>query len=190
MDIHSGGSVWANVQNKHSAPGMCTHSPASLLKLYRATDDQKYLRLMGQIARFIPQVTSYPERPMYTMSGRALSPGESCERVNLSDWEGLKGVGDSIYSDSAWPEVALMLTCGEVPGVYVRPSCGVVCCADHVDARLENGVLFITNPTAFDAVVKVMIEDETEVKAPLGLYWQEKMQKVTVSAGTTVRMEV
>ncbi len=190
MDIHSGGSVWANVQNKHSAPGMCTHSPASLLKLYRATGDEKYLRLMGQIARFIPQVTSYPERPMYTISGRALSPGESCERVNLSDWEGLKGVGDSIYGDSSWPEVALMLTCGEVPGVYVRPACGAVCAADHVDARLENGVLFITNPTAFDAVVKVMTEDETEVKAPLGLYWQEKLQKIAVPAGETVQLKV
>ncbi|MBQ9082329.1 MAG: hypothetical protein IJY28_02385 [Clostridia bacterium] len=190
MDIHSGGSVWANVQNKHSAPGICTHSPASLLKLYRATGDEKYLRLMGQIARFIPQVTSYPERPMYSTSGRALSPGESCERVNLSDWEGLKGVGDSIYSDSAWPEVALMLTCGEVPGVYVRPACGAVCAADHVDARLENGVLSITNPTAFDAVVKVMIEDEDAAAKPLGLYWQEKMTKIAVDAGKTVELPV
>jgi hypothetical protein len=190
MDIHSGGSVWANVQNKHSAPGLCTHSPASLLKLYRATGDEKYLRLMMQIARFIPQVTSYPERPMYTMSGRALSPGESCERVNLSDWEGLKGVGDSIYSDSAWPEVALMLTCGEVPGVYVRPACGVVCCADHMDAALEGDSLCITNPTAFDAVVKVMVDHEDTVHHPLGLYWQKKMQNVTVPAGETVKMLV
>ncbi len=190
MDIHSGGSVWANVQNKHSAPGICTHSPASLLKLYRATGDEKYLRLMGQIARFIPQVTSYPERPMYTTSGRALSPGESCERVNLSDWEGHNGVGDSIYSDSAWPEVSLMLICGEVPGVYVRPSCGVVCAADHVDARLADGVLYITNPTAFDAEVKVMVEEEDAVQQPLGLYWQEKLTKVAVAAGETVKLSV
>lgn len=189
MDVRTGGSVWANVQNKHSAPGMCTLSPVSLLKLYRFTGEEAYLRLMGQIARFTPQVTSYPERPVYAMSGRALNPGESCERVNMSDWEGLKNVGDAIYSDSAWPEVALMLTCAEVPGVYADPVKGVVCAADHVEARLEKGVLQITNPTAFDAVVKVMVESGDAVKEPMGMYWQAKMKRVAVRAGETVMVD-
>lgn len=186
MKIHTGGSVWANVQNKHSAPGLCTLSPAAFLKLYRWTGDERYLRLMSQIARFIPQTASYPARPMYTIGGRALSPGEICERVNMSDWEGNENVGDSIYSDSAWPEISLMMTWAEIPGVYAYPAENVVCASDHVGAWLENGVLFIRNDTQFDACVKVMIDDSVSVKESLGMFWQGKMKKVNIPAGQTV----
>lgn len=34
------GTAYANTQNKHSAPGICTHSGASLFKLFRATGDR------------------------------------------------------------------------------------------------------------------------------------------------------
>ena len=188
MGILSAGSVWANAQNKHSAPGLCTASPVALFKLYRATGNEKYLELMRRIARFMPQVASYPERPMMTVMDTALKPAEMCERVNLSDWEGTHNVGDAIGGNSVWPEVALMLTWLEVPGVYAAPERGLVCASDHVEARLEEGTLVIHNPTAFPAKVKVMIESEEDMKRPLGLWWQDAFTRVGVPAGETARV--
>ena len=185
MNVRSAGSVWANVQNKHSAPGMCTASPASLLKIYRATGDKRYLEFMRTVAHFSPQMASYPERPIYSVSGDALRPGEICERVNLSDWEGNKNVGDSIFGASAWPEAALLLTAFEIPGVYAVPSRGVVCASDHVNAWMDGDFLYIQNPTRFDAEVKVMTDTEETLSRPLGLYWQEKMERVCVKSGET-----
>ena len=186
MDIRSAGSVWASVQNKHSAPGMCTAGGGVLLKLYRATGDVLYLELMARIAHFMPQVTSYPERPMYTLAGTPLKPGKMCERVNLSDWEGKHNVGDAIGGDSVWPAAALMLTWLETPGVYADPDTGLVCVADHVNAWWEDGALWIGNPTAFPATVKVMIETETERSRPLGGDWQDRMIRVDVAPGQRV----
>ena len=187
MNVRSAGSVWANVQNKHSAPGMCTGSPAALLKIYRATGDVRYLELMRTIAHFSPQVASYPERPVYMTAGSALSPGEICERVNLSDWEGNSNVGDAIFGASSWPEAALLLTALEIPGVYAVPSRGVVCVSDHVNAWMDGDFLFIQNPTEFDARVKVMTDTEETISYPLGLNWQERFESVPVKSGETVK---
>ena len=156
MGVHATGSVWASVQNKHSAPGLCTLSPLALFKLFRYTGDERFLKLMRDIARFIPQVASYPERPMPTDKGRTLSPSEICERVNLSDWEGRSDIGDHIYGASTWPEIAMMLTWLDIPGIYVDPAEGIVCVSDHVTAWLEGNELVIENPTDFDAEVKVL----------------------------------
>ncbi len=188
--VHAAGSVWANVQNKHSAPGLCTLSPASFLKLYRATGHENYLRIMREIAHFLTQVASTPENPMYTFNGEKLRPGEMCERVNTSDWEGTNHVGDFIFGSSSWPEASTMLTWTEIPGVYVNPDRGVVCVSDHVSAWLNGNELVIENPTMYPARVKVMIESDEMLSEPLGLYWQEKMTIATVEAGgrTTVSL--
>lgn len=187
--VKAAGSVWANVQNKHSAPGMCTLSPVSYLKLYRATGNENYLRIMQEIAHFMPQTASTPENPMYTTKGEKMLPGEICERVNTSDWEGTHNVGDSIFGSASWPEVSLMLTWTEVPGVYVIPERGVVCVSDHVNAWLDGDTLTIDNPTIYPARVKVMVENEKDLSAPLGLYWQEKFTIVNVPAGGTTSID-
>jgi len=179
--VHAAGSVWANVQNKHSAPGMCTLSPISYLKLYRATGNEDYLRIMREIAHFMPQVASTPENPIYTVKGEKMLPGEMCERVNMSDWEGTNNVGDSIFGSSAWPEASMMLTWTEVPGVYAVAEKGVVCVCDHVNAWLNGDELIIENPTIYPARIKVMAESTDELAKPLGLYWQEKMTFVNVA---------
>lgn len=188
MGVRTAGSVWANVQNKHSAPGLCTVSPASLMKLFRATGDERYLELMRSIAHFMPQCASYPGRPIITMGNTPLKPGEMCERVNMSDWEGTNNVGDSIFGASSWPEVSLMLTWLEIPGVYVVPSKGIVCVSDHVSASLEEGALVIRNTTRFPARVKVMAETEEDMKRPLGLWWQDAFTVIGVPAGESVRV--
>ncbi|MGN1421589.1 MAG: hypothetical protein ACI4XC_08755 [Eubacterium sp.] len=59
------GAVWASVQNKHAAPGICTMSGESLLHLYRATGDKAYLELLKDISHNITQYVSTPENPMY-----------------------------------------------------------------------------------------------------------------------------
>ncbi len=59
------GAVWANLQNKHAAPGICTMSGESLLHLYRATGDIAYLELLKDISHNITQFVSTPENPVY-----------------------------------------------------------------------------------------------------------------------------
>ncbi len=182
LGVNSCGSVWANVQNKHSAPGLCTLSPAALFKLYRATGCEGYLTLMYHISNFMPQVASTPERPVLMVGDIPLQPAEMCERVNLSDWEGRENIGDSIFGTSSWPEISLTLTWLEIPGVYVDAEKNTVCVSDHVDAWLEDGMLKIKNNTIYDAEVKVMFEKDTSEK--LGLCWQDKFTRIKVSAGT------
>lgn len=63
--IATTGAVWANVQNKHAAPGICTLSGASLFRLFRATGDIRYLELCRDIGHNITQFISTPENPMY-----------------------------------------------------------------------------------------------------------------------------
>ena len=188
MGILATGSVWASVQNKHSAPGLCTISPIAYLKLYRYTADVNFLMIMRDIAHFIPQVASYPERPMLTNSGKPLPPSEICERVNLSDWEGRSEIGGNIGGSSVWPEITMMLTWLDIPGVYAVPSRGIVCASDHVNAWLDGGELFIQNTTDFDACVKVLIEDDEKMKRKLGAYWQDMFKRVSVPSGSTVHI--
>lgn len=63
--IATSGAVWASVQNKHAAPGICTLSGASLFRLYRATGDIKYLDLCRDISHNITQFLSTKDNPMY-----------------------------------------------------------------------------------------------------------------------------
>jgi len=188
--VFAAGSVWANVQNKHSAPGLCTLSPASFLKLYRATGNENYLRIMQEIAHFPLQVASTGEMPLFTVKGVRMPNAAMCERVNMSDWEGTHNVGDSIFGSSSWPETAAMLTWTEIPGVYAMPARGVVCASDHVNAWLDENLLLIENPTPYPARVKVMIEHEEEHFFPLGLYWQERMRIVRIPAGARTRIQL
>jgi len=88
------GVVWANTQNKHGAPGICTHSGASFLRLYRATGNPFYLDVLRDITRAIPQYLSTIENPI-----PSLQPGWICERVSTSDW--LEGIGE-LFSGSTW----------------------------------------------------------------------------------------
>lgn len=190
MGIHAAGSVWANVQNKHSAPGLCTLSAAMLMKLYRATGDTAYMDLMQQIAHYSPQSASHPERPMTTMSGTALRPGEMCERVNLSDWEGTEGVGDSIFGASSWPEVAMMLTWLEVPGIYIDIDSNRIWTSDHVNAYIAGNKLRIENPTVYPARVKLLAETAEHRARTLGLWWQDMLKTVSVAPGDTAEIDI
>ncbi len=188
LHAHTRGTVFANAQNKHSAPGICTHSGNSMLKLYRFTGDEKYLVWMSRISHALSQFVSLPDRPIYTLAGKNLPSGYFNERVQTSDWEGKETIGEFLYG-SNWPEVTMLLTYTEIPGIYVNTGTGVLWCADHVKAELldvrENGVLLkVSNPTAYDARVQILAEKECAAK--LGHNYYQDMTEIKIHAGEEV----
>lgn len=113
--INTVGSVFANAQNKHSAPGLCTASGDAIYKLYKYTGNKAYLELLRNIVSFLPQCVSTEERPIYSWDQppKKLLPGCICERVNTSDWEGPEYVG-GVFDVSCWCETAVLLTFTEL----------------------------------------------------------------------------
>lgn len=111
LKINTVGSVFANVQNKHSAPGLCTASGDAIYKLYKFTGNKAYLELLRDIVSFLPQCISTEERPIFSWDAppRKLLPGCICERVNTSDWEGPEYIG-GVFDVSCWCETAVLLT--------------------------------------------------------------------------------
>lgn len=115
LKINTVGSVFANAQNKHSAPGLCTASGDAIYKLYKFTGNKAYLELLRDIVSFLPQCVSTEERPIFSWDepARKLLPGCICERVNTSDWEGPEYVG-GVFDVSCWCETAVLLTFTEL----------------------------------------------------------------------------
>lgn len=164
--IRSTGTVYANTQNKHAAPGLCTASGLVLLKLFRATGDPFAAELLGDIARGLPQYLPTPQRPL----GDA-KPGHMCERVNLTDWEGKERIGET-WRQSTWAETALMLTAAEIPGLYLRPDDGTLIVFDQIDAEVvasEPAALTVRihNPGTVPASVRIFVESHSQALEPL-----------------------
>ena len=196
IGAHTRGTVFANAQNKHSAPGICTLSGNSLLKLYRFTGDRKYLEWMSRISHALSQFVSLPDRPVDTLADKPHPAGFFNERVQMSDWEGKHTVGGFLYG-SNWPETTMLLTYVEIPGIYVDLDRDVVQCSDHVkvevERRPESGtegkvVLRIANPTGYDAEVTVLADHSRSEK--LGHGYFGRMKKVSVRAGEEVTAEI
>lgn len=184
MEMRTAGTVIANVQNKHSAPGICTLSALSLLKLYRATGERKWLELAVEISHALPQYVSTAERPIIAEDGRPLPPGWVNERVNMSDWEvPQRGLGE-VYCGPCWSMASVLLTALEMPGVYIDPNRGIVAAADHVEACIDGGVARLSNPTPFHAKVKVMVDQDRS--RPLGELWWRSATVVELPAGGSV----
>ena len=165
IKAHTRGTVWANTQNKHAAPGICTHSGVSLLKLYRATGDKFYLDLLQDIAHAIPQYLSTTHHQVSNLENGWMS-----ERVSLSDW--LEGIGQ-VFKGSTWAETSLMLTAIEVPGIYINTDEGEVTVIDHINAKVVKQTtkrldVEVHNPTKDNVIVKLLAENKTQRKAPLG----------------------
>lgn len=189
LDMRTTGSVWANAQNKHSAPGICTHSGVSLFRLFRATGDRRYLELFRDLAHGVPQYLSRADRPVFGML-----PGWMCERVNTSDWEAPYMPPGEGFHGGCWCEVSCMLTWAEAPGLYVQPDTGLVTAIDHVDvvsSLREGGKLIVElrNPTKFEARLKVFVESSSEISKPLPLDFMAGSSTTTIRPGETVRLE-
>lgn len=115
LNINTVGSVFANVQNKHSAPGLCTASGDAIYKLYKYTGSKDYLTLLRDILFFIPQCVSTEERPIFSWDDepKKLLPGWICERVNTSDWEGPRRIG-GVFHSSCWCATSVLLSFSEL----------------------------------------------------------------------------
>ena len=129
LDMKTVGSVFANAQNKHSAPGICTLSGDSLYKVYQWTKDPLYLELGKDIALTVSQYMSTDERPIYSwdvpkdasllqddaikVPREKLPQGFICERVNMSDWEGERCIG-GVFNGSCWAETSNLLVLAEM----------------------------------------------------------------------------
>lgn len=200
LGAHTIGTVFANAQNKHSAPGICTLSAETLWQLYRATKDEKYVKWAVRISHALPQFVSRPDRPVMTLEGRNLPSGYMNERVQMSDWEGPETVGGFLYG-SNWPETTMALTYAEVPGVYADLEAGKVYAFDHVEASLagEEDVkghgfpdacrLRLYNPTPYEAYVRVYAEKDTSRALPV---WRagKLMQTVHLAGGETKILKI
>lgn len=192
LDIRTTGSVIANVQNKHSAPGICTLSGDSLLKLYRATGNEIYMELIREIAGNMAQYLSLEDRPVKGWDGNNMPIGYMSERVNMSDWEGKSNVGE-VIPYSCWCEVALMLSYAELPGIYVNKKNGHMVVIDQVDCSLKDGgdqelILTISNKTTYPAYIKLLAETEEEAKRPLGPCASNTWKRIAVQAGETLEL--
>ena len=157
LQIKPIGAVFANPQNGTGTPAICTHSGLGLLKLYRSTGNILYLNLLQDIAHNIPQYLSHPDKMI-----NPKHEGWMCERVVTADW--LQDIGEIAYL-STWPEVAMMLTYAEIPGLYLDTSKGLLAIFDNVEARIVNNSekniqIEISNPTHQHAKIKVLLDNE------------------------------
>lgn len=150
LNMETTGAVFANTQNKHGSPGICTHSGIALLKLYQATNDERYAVLLSQISRCIPNYMSHYDRPVAGMP-----PGWINERISTTDW--FEGIGE-INPGSTWAETAMLLSAVELPSVYLDLSNNNVFIFDHLNAEIkENGSLLIENPTQYPSKIKIWV---------------------------------
>jgi hypothetical protein len=178
-NIHSLGGVFANTQNTHGSPGICTHSGLALLKLFRATGDIFYADLLSDIVHAIPQCISHPERPL--PGGQ---PGWINERINTTDWN--EGIGEMMLG-STWAETAMMLTYTQIPGIYVCAGKSEVFCFDNIEAtiigdtRKELTVRF-TNPTSFDAIFRIWEESISEKRGKLNPNYLFSCREISIQA--------
>lgn len=161
---HTTGVVWANTQNKHGAPGICTHSGVALLRLYRATGNEYFLHLLQLIAQAIPQCMATKENPIPGLQTSWIS-----ERVSTTDW--LEGIGE-IFPGSTWSETAMMLTATELPEIYVDADKQRVACFDQVKATLlktskKNILLEMFNPTIYPCTVTILVDTKSTVQLPM-----------------------
>ncbi len=177
LDMKTTGAVWASTQNKHAAPGICTLSGDCLFKLYRFTGNDLYLNLIGDIAHNIMQYISRTDRPIASQH-----PGWVNERVNMSDWEGKDKVGE-IFKGNTWAEVSAMLTVAEIPGIYVDLTKNKLFVFDHVKVTLKGNRLYITNPTKFDAEVRIFVDKNPSKPYPQGFI--STCPRVLIRAGET-----
>ena len=158
MNMKTTGAVFANTQNKHGSPGICTHSGLALLRLYRATGKEVYLDLLKEIVHAVPQYMSRPDRPI-----KGMQDGWINERVSTTDW--YEGIGE-IFPGSTWAETDLLLSIVELPGVYVDLEHKRVAAFDQLQAEIlscngKTAKLKITNPTNATAQTTVLCENKT-----------------------------
>ncbi|MEI7675455.1 MAG: hypothetical protein WCJ03_01630 [Bacteroidales bacterium] len=163
LKMKTTGAVFANTQNKHGSPGICTHSGLALLRLYRATSDARYLALLREITQSIPQFMSHKDRPIAGMD-----PGWINERVSTTDW--FEGIGE-IKAGSTWAETSMLLTAVELPSIYVDTESKLCRAFDQLEASIVSVKgkrirLNVKNPTKYSADYSILVENRQDKAKP------------------------
>ena len=101
-----------------------------------------------------------------------MKEGWVCERVNMTDWEGVDRIGE-IVGLSTWAETGLMLTTIEIPGVYIQPDRKMATAFDNIllkTAVKKNGIFVceLKNPSSSPVNVKILVENAAERLCPFG----------------------
>jgi hypothetical protein len=182
---HMAGAVFANTQNKHAAPGICTASGDYLFKLYRATGDKRYAELIRDIQHAHVEAT---DMPGHRTCGTG--PGASMERIQTSDAEGRGAIGNFIHTQNAWTELNGLMMTLELPGIYQQTDADRLFVFDHVNAKVarrdsQGLVLAIWNPTKYDARVAIFAENASRAAVPLAYTAYLKWPRVEVKAGAS-----
>lgn len=192
IGARSAGSIFASVQNQHSSPGLYISSGDFLLKLYRATRDQRIGEMYRDTAHNVIQYVNTPTNPI----NRGGVEGAVSERVNLNDWEGRGGIGMIHAGDSnmAWETLAA-LTALENPGIYLQTDSGTMLVLDHIEVKViesdtEGVVIELHNPTPYPARVSVFGETSKAAQLPLGWNAFESWPSIAIGSGETVRCHV
>jgi len=179
------GAVWASIQNKHAAPGICTASGDYLFKLYRATGNRLYADLIRDIQHAHTEAVDMPDHRT-TNCGF----GTSMERIQLSDSEGKENIGKYIYTRNSWTETNGMLMDLELPGIYLQTDKKEPYVFDHVEVKVTNHsdektVLSIANKTPYDARVSIFAETSEQAEKPLSYMAFTQWPKVEIKSGET-----
>jgi hypothetical protein len=199
FDAHSTGAVWASIQNKHAAPGICSASGDYLFKLYRATGDRNAALLLKDIVNGHTEQVELPNRP--TVSAGVKGPergtklGCSMERVQISDAEGRGVIGKLYNGSNGWTELNGLLMSLELPGIYLQTDKNEMFVFDQVQAtsaKQKDGSALVTikNPTPFDASVAVFAETSKQSLKPLSYTAFVHWPKVAVPAGKDVTVQI
>lgn len=179
LDMKTVGAVFANTQNKHGSPGICTHSGEALLRLYRATGDVRYANLLSQISKSISGFMSHKDRPVAGMPSGWIN-----ERVSTTDW--FEGIGE-INPGSTWAETAMLLSATELPSVYIDIEGKRFHIFDNLECRwTKNGKLILTNPTRYTAEVRIMAEKNSDKGKRLRIPDHIIGKKVNIPPGKSV----
>ncbi|PGH39862.1 MAG: hypothetical protein CRN43_06530 [Candidatus Nephrothrix sp. EaCA] len=179
------GAVWASIQNKHAAPGICTSSGDYIFKLYRATGNRLYADLIRDIQRAHTEATHFPGHPTAEEGN-----GSAMERIQPSDAEGRGKIGELPKGINFWTVNDGTLMTLELPGIYWQTDKNEFYVFDQVEAERfkENGInkIKITNPTPFDAAVSIFMETSAQAKKTLLAGEFYEWPTVTVKAGKSV----
>lgn len=195
IGAQSRGAWIANAQNKTGVPGICTLSGQGFLRLYRACGDWRILELLREVSHTLPQYMGRKDKhiPCAYSGGNNLDAqleGWICERVNITRWG--EPIGE-LFAYTTWCEVAMMLVCSDLPGIYAEPDTGRILEIDHVKAEWTDANhtgLRIHNPTAFPANVRLLIEDAKARSQTLPINAAANWQRIKVPAGGTVEIPI
>jgi len=204
MGVQTTGAILVSAQDKWALPGPAGLSGDALFRLYRATGRVSYLELLREtihnssqyvVAADEDRPSESPERPEPSerpeppeIDSRARS-GWVAGRVAMGDAMGTPGDVPAA-TPSGTSQAFCLMAAVEVPSIYVQPDTGFVFSFDHVEARIKertDGLITVsvTNPTRFEAALRIHSELSSERTRPLDLFPMWGARSLTLAAGAT-----